>query len=429
MPRVLVVDDSEMDREIVSRILGKDSSLQLEMANDGARALDLIEKQPPELVLTDLRMPKVDGLQLVESVRNGHAEIPIILMTAHGSEEIAIEALRRGAASYVPKAQLAKRLLMTVNDVLLLSQASRSNRRLINCLTHTTFHFQLDNDPQLIPALVDLLQQMLAGVQLCDANSRVRIAVALEEALSNALYHGNLEISREELAAPSATPLADLRRRQPPYCHRQIHVLADISASQARFVIRDEGTGFDLTDIPDPQNAENVERFAGRGLMLMQTFMDEVRFNDAGNEVTLEVQVLKRESAPQQFAAEPDGSTLFRFSQQGDVLVVMPLRGISSLAEEKVQEELAGLFHRTDADHIRHVVFDLSRVDYFGSSMLEAMRIIWKQIRENDGQLGICHLSSVAREIVHLARFDEIFVVGDAVSDTISAVRTVSSKD
>ena len=68
---------------------------------------------------------------------------------------------------------------------------------------------------------------------------------------------------------------------------RRIHVLVTLSPSEARFVIRDEGPGFDPESVPDPTDPANLERESGRGLLLMRTFMDEVRFNQAGNEVTL----------------------------------------------------------------------------------------------------------------------------------------------
>jgi CheY-like chemotaxis protein/anti-sigma regulatory factor (Ser/Thr protein kinase) len=294
MPDILVVDDSDGDRAIVLRLLSKDSKLRIEAAGDGAEALEKIAARPPDVIVTDLRMPRIDGLQLVDRVSSDYPEIPVILMTANGSEEVALEALELGAAGYVPKVQLPEKLLSTVAEVLALSRASRSHQRLIDCLQSTKFEFQLDNDPQLIPALVDLVQQMLAGVQLCDANGRVRVAVALEEALLNALYHGNLELGRQDLKKDAAADsLAAERRSQPPYRDRRIHFAADISTTFARFTVRDEGPGFDLKEIPNPRQAENVERCAGRGLLLMQTFMDEVRFNDAGNEVTMEVDVLK----------------------------------------------------------------------------------------------------------------------------------------
>jgi CheY-like chemotaxis protein len=73
-------------------------------AGNGRDALEKIKSAPPDLVVTDLVMPEMDGLELVKEVRRTYPTIPVILMTAHGSEEIAAAALKAGAASYVPNA-------------------------------------------------------------------------------------------------------------------------------------------------------------------------------------------------------------------------------------------------------------------------------------------------------------------------------------
>ncbi len=207
----------------------------------------MIAADPPDLVVTDLRMPQVDGLELVQRVRRDQADIPIILMTAHGSEQIAVEALRRGAAGYVSKLRLPEQLLATVRDVLALARASWSHQRLFDCLTRTEFEFQIDNDPKLIPAVVDLVQQNVARVALCDANGRMRIAVALEEALANALYHGNLEIGRDQIPSGgdgATASLVELRRKRPPYADRKIYFAADISTTRASssFAMKDRAS-------------------------------------------------------------------------------------------------------------------------------------------------------------------------------------------
>lgn len=408
-------------------MLSKDSSLNVQTARHGGEALEMIAVEMPNLVVTDLRMPQIDGLELVERVRRDYADIPVILMTAHGSEQTAVEALRRGAAGYVSKVRLPEQLLATVRDVLALAQASRSHQRLFDCLTRSEFEFQIDNDPQLIPAVVDLVQQNVARVALCDANGRMRIAVALEEALSNALYHGNLEIGRQQMPAGgdgAVASLAELRRKQLPYADRKIHFAAEISTTRAQFIVRDEGPGFDLSEIPDPHEAGNVERCHGRGLMLMQTFMDEVRFNETGNEVTMEVHVLATNDADSTSSEFQPGTALFRHTSHGETLVVIPLRTISSFAEDDVQREFAALRERIESGAVRNIVVDFSHLDYFGSSMLEGLRVLWKRLREHDGKLAVCRLSTVGKEILHLARFDRLFTVAETVDEAVAAVRT-----
>jgi CheY-like chemotaxis protein len=294
MPKVLVVDDSKVDRRLVCEFLRTQSQWTVEDAANGVEALARMKDSVPDLMVTDLNMPVMDGLELVTAMRDHHPDVPVILITAYGSETLASEALRRGASSYVPKSQLADRLLGTMEEVLSLARADRTYEQLINCLTRTEFIFFLENDTALIDPMVDLVQQMVAGMEVADFTGRLRIGVALKEALLNALFHGSLEISADEmqqvqdrLLDEKEASLVEQRRSEPPYRDRKIFVDVRITEEEVRFVVRDEGPGFDVKAVPDPSSPGALEAEQGRGLSLMRTFMDEVVFNDAGNEVTM----------------------------------------------------------------------------------------------------------------------------------------------
>lgn len=300
MTQVLVVDDAPLDRRLAGGLLEKNTALRIEYAEHGVAALKLMAERLPDLVVCDLQMPEMDGLELVEAIRERYPLVPVILMTAHGSEEIAVQALKRGAASYVPKSSLARDLLDTVENVLAVARADRRNDRLRDCLISSEATFELDNDPTLIPPMVDHLQEYLMRLELCDETGRIRVGIALEEALTNALYRGNLELSTEQLQRGSGelldadTPaLVQERLRTSPYQERRIYIYVRMTPQEIEYVIRDEGPGFEY-DLPDePTDLARVEREGGRGLMLMRTFMDEVSFNSTGNEVRL---IKRRES-------------------------------------------------------------------------------------------------------------------------------------
>jgi len=294
MPTILVVDDSAVDRRLVGGLLEKKTVCTIEYAVNGVEALARMKDTEPDLIVTDLSMPVMDGLELVKAARTHHPSVPVILMTAHGSETLAIEALERGAASYVPKSQLAQRLPNTMEEVLALAWADRSHQQLMTCLTQAEFAFVLENEPALIDPLVDLVQQMVAGTRLCDFNERLQIGVALKEALLNALFHGSLEIGAEllqeaedDLLQEKDVSLVERRRAEPPFCDRRIFVDVRISSDEARFVVRDQGPGFDVSAVLGLGDSEALEAERGRGLSLMRAFMDELTFNDAGNEVTM----------------------------------------------------------------------------------------------------------------------------------------------
>lgn len=306
MATVLVVDDSPIDRRLAGGILEKHGELQIEYAPHGLAALDILAGHSIDLVVTDLQMPEMNGLELVELVRSRHPLIPVILMTAHGSEDIAVQALERGAASYVPKGNLAQDLIDTVENVLAIARADRRNDRLRECLVESETSFVLDSDPTLIPPLVDYLQDMVIKMRICDETGRIRVGIALEEALLNALYHGNLEISTDELREASsdllqgADNVVERRRATLPYRNRRLHVRAKVSPQAATFVIRDEGPGFSHGNSSAPE-AGAFDRVQGRGMVLMRSFMSDIQFNETGNEVTL----IKRSEVPAESNSHP----------------------------------------------------------------------------------------------------------------------------
>jgi len=276
MATILVVDDSAVDRVRVDKLLVKEGHTVKSAAGG-------------QEVLTDMQMPEIDGLQLVEEIRGNYPSVPVILMTAHGSEEIAVEALQKGAASYVPKRNLARDLPETIANVLQVAKAGRNEQLLLKSLISTESHFILENDTSLIPSLIGHLENNLKRMKLCDENGLIRVAVALREALVNAIQHGNLEIGSElrEKDDKHYYALIEERGQQEPYQDRRVHVYAKESHREAVYVIRDEGPGFDLSTLPDPTDPANLDKISGRGLLLIRTFMDEVNHNQSGNEITM----------------------------------------------------------------------------------------------------------------------------------------------
>ncbi len=124
MPTVLVVDDDPVHAELAARHLLR-AGMTVSVVADGRQALAAVATSPPDIVVTDLMMPDVDGLQLVTELRHSFPFIPAVIMTARGSEEIAARALRAGAASYMPKSMLAEELARTVETVWELAREQR----------------------------------------------------------------------------------------------------------------------------------------------------------------------------------------------------------------------------------------------------------------------------------------------------------------
>ena len=284
MSKVLIVDDSPADRRLAGKLLerrgddGEPTGITVLTAENGRQALEVIARENPDAVVTDLQMPEMNGLELVVQIRARHPLLPVILMTAHGSEELAVRALKSGAASYVPKRELGQDLLETVEAVIEAAGGQRDQSRLMQALERTESHFVLDNDPALIPPLVGYLKDNVFRMSGSDDTGLIQMTVALREGLLNAMEHGNLELDSalRERDDHSYHDLQRQRRTQPPYTGRRVHVTSRQTRGEAVFVIRDEGPGFDVSTLPDPTDPANLERRSGRGLLLMRAFMAEV---------------------------------------------------------------------------------------------------------------------------------------------------------
>ncbi len=288
-PTVLVVDDCSVDRRLVTGLLARSLGLRTADADGGEGALEAIERERPAVVVTDLQMPGMDGLALVEAVRRRYPEVPVVLMTGHGSEEVAMNALRAGAACYVPKRAMSTELVPTLRRVLSLAAPARDRQRLQGAWRERTSAFELPNDPDLVAPVVSLLRQDLDALGFGDETARTRVAVALHEALANALFHGNLEVS-SDLRQDDERHFyaeAERRRRLAPYDARRVHVHATITPEAALYTVRDEGPGFDVSKTHRPIDTDDLMRIGGRGLLLIRTFMDEVSHNPAGNELIM----------------------------------------------------------------------------------------------------------------------------------------------
>jgi len=289
MSTVLVVDDSAMDRRFVGELLKDFVGLQVDYAVHGGEAMEKVKQAMPDLVVTDLVMPEMNGLEVVRAMCNDFPQVPVILMTSQGSEEIAVQSLQEGAASYVPKRRLARDLAETVRKVLAVSDRERGHSRLMGCMRKNDCTFVLENDCAMFGPLISYLQEGITQIGLCGDAERTRVGVALEEALANALYHGNLQVSSDLRGEDDEAYHSMIRERidRPPYRDRRILVRAELSQKRATFVVQDEGAGFDPSGLPDPTDPANLEKVSGRGILLMRTFMDEVAYNEVGNQVTL----------------------------------------------------------------------------------------------------------------------------------------------
>ena len=116
--RILVVDDEKEIRGFLNRALTRMGGFQVELAESGEEALQKIEKESFDLILTDLKMPKMDGLQLISEIAKSKPETLTMMMTGHGTIDSALEAMKRGASDYLMKPLNLDELMVRIRKVL-----------------------------------------------------------------------------------------------------------------------------------------------------------------------------------------------------------------------------------------------------------------------------------------------------------------------
>lgn len=289
MVSILVVDDSITERTRVAGLLSTRADVQVTSVSNGLEALDAVGLKEFDLVLTDLQMPEMTGLQLVEKLAEQYPRLPVILMTSYGSEEIAVEAMKAGAASYINKASPPHWMHENVNRVLAARIEQLAHAQVLRHLQIEEYEFCLNNSRTLMSSTASFLRKAIQSLELCPEKDLLRVGIAIEEALLNACLHGNLGLDSELREGDGVLfeSMASERSEQEPWQSRCVRVHATLSRDLANIVICDEGDGFDPAKLPDPTDPENLLKPHGRGIMMMRLFLDEVEWNDRGNKVTL----------------------------------------------------------------------------------------------------------------------------------------------
>lgn len=119
MSKILIIEDEEPIRRVLVRILSdEDSGFEIQEASDGKKGIDLIKKESFDLVLCDIKMPKIDGIELLQRTRKTNTSLPFIMLTGHGNIETAVESMKLGAYDFISKPPDLNRLINSVRNAL-----------------------------------------------------------------------------------------------------------------------------------------------------------------------------------------------------------------------------------------------------------------------------------------------------------------------
>jgi len=260
--QVLVVDDEPAMRELLATYLAEFGITPL-TAQNGTQALELVQTRPVDLIITDLWMPEMDGLELLQRVKTINARIPVAVLSGHGTVQDTVKALNLGAYTFLSKPVRIEDIEGVVKKGLRLRDLSVGSYELQNYIRHYS-EIQIPNYQHLFPSVILYILKDCQWRGFDDDQMLSNLSVVLDEMLMNAFRHGNKE--RED---------------------RTITIRYAFDVDKLQITIEDEGEGFDTQQVI--RELTNLERhqLLERGVFLLSILMDDFQYNDKGNAVTL----------------------------------------------------------------------------------------------------------------------------------------------
>jgi CheY-like chemotaxis protein len=295
---ILLIDDDTAVLEMVQAALSH-YGMEVHAYPDAAQAVDFLQTPGvPEfdLVISDINMEGLDGFDVIHKVKATQPHLPVVLMTGQASVEYAIRAMRMGASNLFMKPIALRDLVQNVFHLVDLHRELRLADNGLRGLVNERRHFLFRSDELDVPSLMHHLTDRLVPMGFASASNIDVIAMAFHEALVNALEHGNFELDSKlkgDLFAVEDpyTALRAKRMEDPHYAGRLIEVRLAMDTERFELEISDEGRGFDASQVsPLPPDSEMAPH-CGRGLPLILLVMDEVHFNEKGNQIRM---VLRR---------------------------------------------------------------------------------------------------------------------------------------
>ena len=179
MSKILIIEDEESIRRVLVRILNEeDSNFEIHEASDGKKGLESISKENFDLVLCDIKMPKIDGIELLQRTRKKNSSLPFIMLTGHGNIETAVESMKLGAYDFISKPPDLNRLLTSVRNALEKKELVTENKILRKKVAK---RYQIIGESKSIKAiheLIDKVAQSEARVLITGASGTGKELVA-----------------------------------------------------------------------------------------------------------------------------------------------------------------------------------------------------------------------------------------------------------
>lgn len=290
---ILIVDDEQIIRNVLKRKLEQNTQYTVYTADDGEPGLEIFRQQPIDLVISDLLMVKMNGIELLRNLKQIDHRVPVIIITGYGTLDDAIEAIKLGAEDFIKKPFDISEVISTIEKTFKKQEEEEDQRAIIKHIASEHVQLEIPTDFDFLNRVINYIFSHLRARWLVGSEDLHDVKVCLYEALYNALEHGSLEINEEEKSAllehgqASYREFLLARMQQEPYRSKVILVRLDITGDDMTVKITDQGHGFDYASRVGHVSSEELFRSSGRGLLLISSLMDEVDFNASGNEITM----------------------------------------------------------------------------------------------------------------------------------------------
>jgi CheY-like chemotaxis protein len=287
--KILIVEDDTSSRIYLENLL-EVNDYECQSAANGIEGLNLFEEYRPDIVITDIQMPLMDGLELLEALNEMSPETIVIITTAYGTENYAIQALHLGANNYLKKPVTAYDLLPLLKKYEAIFDSKTQPTGLPGKIAERSIKLYFDTNLYTLENVPKVVDRVLIESDCKQLESdKVNIELGLAELITNALEHGNLNISYDEkkdaLDNNSIEELYKERLDKNTNTNKQITVEFLSKADYFQWKITDEGEGFDWKKIPDPTTDDKLLELNGRGVFISKFLFDQIIYNEKGNEV------------------------------------------------------------------------------------------------------------------------------------------------
>jgi two-component system NtrC family response regulator len=239
MDTILIVDDEKNYPLILSAVL-QDEGFETLTANSGHEALEVLNHSDVDLVLTDMKMPKMDGIELLQRIKTTHVELPVIMMTAYGTVEKAVEAMQKGAYSYILKPFDNEQMILYVNKALDMYRVVKENRQLRSAVESRYNFGNLIGKSKPMQDIFETIRKV------APANATVLIegASGTGKELVAKSIHFNSPRRNQPFVAVNCSALAETLLESELFGHEKGAFTGATSMKKGRFELADQGTLF-----------------------------------------------------------------------------------------------------------------------------------------------------------------------------------------